>query len=84
MNARLQHFEFAPVPAPSPSVTDPITLERQILAAGLQVKQLLCSRLLGEISEQQYDSLKTCFLEQYRALERVWRECGYERRELWD
>lgn len=84
MNARLQHFEFAPLSAHCPSVTDPIALERQILAAGLQVKRLLCSRLLGEISEQQYESLKTCFLEQYQALTNLWHDCGYQRQELWD
>jgi hypothetical protein len=60
--------------------TDPLDLEKEILCAGYELKRVVCSRLLGEISDEQYALLRTRLLDHYRALTEASRDAGRSER----
>lgn len=54
-----------------------IDLESAIIFAGCQLKRVVCSRLVGEISDSQYDAQRFRLLEQYGSLTQARGGLGY-------
>ena len=52
-------------------------LEKAIISAGCQLKRIVCSRLVGEISDSHYDAQRSRLLQQYDVLTQARGGAGY-------
>lgn len=74
MEARSHHSRMVDNPPPvrgRSERTAPLDLEKQILSIALQMKRIVSSKLLGEISDQQYQLQVPVLVERYKTLMRV-------------